>query len=82
MVILIQYLHIEYAYSTDRLFKCHNRNPPLLKFCSDLIPEVGRKISLEYPLFEFCQEVPLQLMKNLNENKKDIGNLGLFTVKV
>lgn len=82
MVILIQYLPMEDAYNADRLFKCCNRNPPLLKFCSDVISEVGRKISFEYSLFEFCQKVPLQLMKIFNDNKKAIGNVGLFTVKV
>lgn len=73
---------MEFASGADGLFRCHNRNPTLLKFCSDLISEVGRRISFEYSLFEFCQEVLLQLMKNLNENKNDIGNVGLFTVKV
>lgn len=50
--------------------------PPPLKFCSDLILAVERKISFEYSLFSFCQEVPLQLTENLNE--KEIGNLGMF----
>lgn len=76
MAILIQSLHMEYAYKVDRLFKCPNRNPPPLKSCSDLILVVERKIFFEYSLFEFCQEFPLLLMENLN--KKDIGNLGLF----
>lgn len=76
MVTLIQCLHMEYTYNVGRLFKCPNKTPSSLKFCSDLILVAESKIYFEYSLFEFCQEVPLLLMEN--QNKKDVGNLGLF----
>lgn len=57
MAILILSSHgVRIQCGQTRLFKCPDRNPPPLKFCSALSLAVEGKISFEYSLFNAAKK--------------------------